>query len=73
MSDLYRKVTYEADRFEGDGDEPNTDMVTYRTKFVPVVPCEHGNYARHIVEQDWKTIDYFGFEWCPGAALEGNE
>lgn len=31
---------------------------------VPVEPCEHGKYDKHLVQQspDWN-------EWCPGAGI----
>lgn len=35
MADLYRKEQYEVSRDVGDG-EQGEDMVTYRTRFVPI-------------------------------------
>ena len=42
------------------------DGIAFEGVLVPVVPCEHGNYARHIVRQNFSTSKY---EWCSGAAV----
>ena len=36
---------------------------------VPVVPCEHGNTNRHIVDSDHCLYTDETHEWCPGAAV----
>ena len=45
------------------------DMEEWLSKhgvLVPVEPCEHGNYARHIINMRDSLI---GYQWCVGAAL----
>ncbi len=45
-----------------------------REYMVPIVPCEHGNYAEHV-NDDECYIGCMGitFVWCPGAGLEDTE
>jgi len=73
MNDLYRKETYEARRDTGDGEAPGEDMVTYRTRFVVVEPCEHGKIDKHdyLTESTCPTADI----WisCEGAGLENTD
>ena len=40
-----------------------------RHKKVPVEPCVHGNYARHIIDNDECIYDR-AHEWCDGEADE---
>ena len=60
VSDVYRIVVI----------APNDDIGLPRLELVPVEPCEHGNYDRHISKPGGGL---YPAEWCPGAGIGGNE
>jgi len=74
MSDLYRITDIP--------DDPGVIKLWYAgggqpVSVVPVEPCEHGNYARHIIEGTVYPCDVGDdqieavYEWCDGQPKEG--
>ena len=56
-----------------DGPDP---LLDHGACFVPVEPCEHGNYARHIprwsIKYSWSR-PFISWTWCPGAGIGGDD
>ena len=44
---------------------------TYIGELVPVEPCSHGNYARHVVLTE--KVGGLGYYWCDGKPKENDD
>lgn len=56
MSDLYRAVS-------------DAEVGTEVLRVKPVEPCEHGNYAKHVIEDSleiWAGGDHAAWDECDG-------
>jgi len=83
MSDkqLYRlhRNMYTGDLFGNwigtNNDGMNSDDGMFEFVFVPVKPCEHGNFAQHIFECGGgrhQASHPLHYEWCEGADIGGD-
>lgn len=66
-------------RIDLDAGPPKADLVATQElkwlmdhKFlIEVEPCEHGNYARHMVDRWFRNDTGYNEKWCLGAELGG--